>query len=87
MSVHAPSSQEERVLDVLERALAGTIKHHLIADGWVNKQYFVRVMGFTQAGRAIWNLEHKMGKTIERGEKDRYGFYSYRLVPTDTLFA
>ena len=81
-----PNTQEERVLQVLEYALEGKIKSEWINDGWVNKRYFVREMGLTQAGRAFWNLENKMGIVIERGEKDAFGFLSYRLVPSNKLF-
>lgn len=78
---NAPGTQEDRIADVLRQALQGALRHHFVAnDGWVNKQYFVRVLGLTQAGRAIWNLEHKMGYVIEHSNfKDDYGFRSYRL--------
>lgn len=87
MSVQAPSTQEEKVLDILQKARDGKIDHHLINDGWVNKQYFVRVMYLTQAGRALWNLENKMGVQIEHSDfKDDFGFKSYRLILNDRLF-
>lgn len=87
-NVKAPSTQEEKVLDILQRARDGKINHHFVTkDGWVNKQYFVRVMYLTQAGRALWNLENKMGVAIEHSDfTDDYGFKSYRLVLTDRLF-
>ena len=40
-------TQERRVLRALQEA-----------EGWVNKQYLVRNLGFTQEGRAIHNLEN-----------------------------
>lgn len=87
MSVKAPSTQEDKVLDILQKARDGSIDHPLINDGWVNKQYFVRVMYLTQAGRALWNLENKMGVQIEHSDfKDDFGFKSYRLVLNDRLF-
>ncbi len=72
-------TQEGRVLEVL-RAANG---------GWVNKQYFIRDMFLTQAGRAIFNLENEPrwrseygGYRIEHSDfKDEFGFKSYRLVP------
>lgn len=88
MNVNTPSTQEEKVLDVLEKAREGKVSHPLfIKDGWVNKQYFVRVMYLTQAGRALWNLENTMGIEIEHSTfTDGYGFKSYRLVLKDRLF-
>ena len=71
-------TQEGRVLEVLRNA-----------DGeWVNKQYFIRTMMLTQAGRAIFNLENDPrwqkeheGYKIEHSEfRDEYGFKSYRIV-------
>ena len=64
-------SQEEKVLNVL-----------LNAQGdWINKQYFVRTMFLTQAGRAIWNLENKYHWKIEHSPfKDDFGFKSYRIL-------
>lgn len=65
------NSQERKVLDAL-----------LNADGgWVNKQYFVRTMFLTQAGRAIWNLENRFHWKIEHSDfVDEYKFKSYRIV-------
>lgn len=87
MTPFKPDSQERRVKDVLEKAIRGEISHPFITkDGWVNKQYFTRVMYLTQSGRAIWNLENRMGVKIEHSDfKDSFGFKSYRLL-TDTLF-
>lgn len=78
------TSQEARVLAVLKEA----------DGGWVNKQYFVREMFLTQAGRAIHNLERNpkwqreyVGYEIEHSDfTDEYGFKSYRLKAKDTLF-
>lgn len=80
-------TQEGRVLEVLRQA----------KGGWVNKQYFIREMMLTQAGRAIYNLENKPiwkkeyeGYQIEHSDfRDEFGFKSYRLVEIgrqDTLF-
>lgn len=66
--------------------------------GWVNKQYFVRELYLTQAGRAIWNLENdgrwkqrlkELGVNIEHSTfTDEHGFKSYRAVRVSepTLF-
>lgn len=63
-------SQESKVLNVL-----------LNSHDWVNKQYFVRTMFLTQAGRAIWNLENKFNWKIEHSDfKDDFGFKSYRII-------
>jgi hypothetical protein len=72
-------TQEYRVLRVL-----------LDAKGaWINKQVFVREMYFTQAGRAIWNLENRWGwkGLIEHSDfYDEHGFVSYRITePTEQL--
>lgn len=86
MSANKPSTQEIKVLKILESAAEGTIESPFIKDGWVNKQYFVRVLYLTQAGRAIWNLENKMGYVIEHSDfTDDFGFKSYRLAK-QTLF-
>ena len=63
-------TQERKVLDVL-----------LKADGqWVNKQWFVREMYLTQAGRAIWNLENRFNwDIIHSNFTDQYGFKSYKI--------
>jgi len=67
-----PGTQEDRVLRVL-----------LEADGaWVNKQYFVRTLYLTQAGRALHNLEHKHHWKIEHSDfRDAHNFMSYRIAP------
>lgn len=75
-----PKSQEGRLLQVL-----------LDAEGaWINKQYFIRTMMFTQAGRAIHNLEKEHHWPIEHSDfTDEYGFKSYRLIAeprTNPLF-
>lgn len=65
------NTQEDRVLQVLLKA-NGT---------WVNKQYFVRDLYLTQAGRAIHNLENRFGWKIEHSDfTDQFGFKSYRIV-------
>ena len=74
-------TQEGRVLRVLKEA----------NGKWVNKQYFVRNMMLTQAGRAIFNLENDerwkneyKGLQIEHSDfRDDFGFMSYRLVPIE----
>lgn len=71
-------TQEGKVLKVLMDA----------KGAWINKQYFIRQMFLTQAGRAIYNLENKKhwqdqyrGYKIEHSDfKDEFGFKSYRLV-------
>lgn len=74
-----------RVLGALESARKGTLMTRspwVKEGGWVNKQYFVREMYLTQAGRAIHNLEKRMGVVIEHSDfKDEYGFKFYRLPP------
>lgn len=77
-------SQEGRVLAVLQEA----------KGDWVNKQIFIRDLYLTQAGRAIYNLEHDprwqneyLGYEIEHSDfTDEFGFKSYRLKPKGTLF-
>lgn len=78
------TTQELKVLEALKKA-----------DGkWVNKQYFIRDLYLTQAGRAIHNLENKekyislyTGYKIEHSDfTDEHGFKSYRLVNKSTLF-
>src|SRR5258708_7178953 len=75
-------TQERRVLDAL-----------LESKGqWVNKQFFVRELWLTQAGRAIWNLENqphwkdalaRMNVRIEHSDfTDEHSFKSYRVVST-----
>lgn len=66
------NSQEGKVLKVL-----------LDADGgWINKQYFVRTLYLTQAGRAIYMLENKYHWVIEHSDfTDEWGFKSYKIVP------
>ncbi len=58
------------------------LKALLDAKGeWVNKQYFVRTLYFTQAGKVIWMLENKFHWQIEHSKfHDQYGFKSYRIV-------
>lgn len=75
-------SQEGRVLEVLKRG------------GWVSKEYLIRTMMLTQAGRAIYNLENNpkwqnqyLGYYIEHSDfTDEFGFKSFRLTKKDTLF-
>ena len=64
-------SQEHKVLTNL-----------LNADGaWINKQFFVRTLYLTQAGRAIYMLENKYRWPIEHSDfTDEWGFKSYRIV-------
>lgn len=84
---HRPNTQEARVLEILKMARDDMVMSRYVKDGWVNKQYFIRVMMLTQVGRAIWNLENKMGLKIEHSEfTDEFGFKSYRLQTKETLF-
>lgn len=77
-------TQEGKVLEVLKKN----------EGQWVNKQYFVRDLYLTQAGRAIFNLENKLkwkirylGYKIEHSPfTDDYGFKSYRIIRKSTLF-
>lgn len=64
-------TQESKVLNALLEA----------KGDWVNKQYFVRTLYLTQAGRAIWNLENKYYWKIEHSDfTDDFGFRSYRIL-------
>jgi len=71
-------TQEGRVLQVLREK----------QGGWVNKQFFIRDMFLTQAGRAIHTLENNpewrkeyQGYKIEHSDfTDEHGFKSYRLI-------
>ena len=70
-------TQEDRVLEVLEKA----------NGKWVNKQYFIREMYLTQAGRAIYNLERRGVKIEHSLFTDDFGFKSYRVTPKElTLY-
>lgn len=71
------------MLKALQEAQNGDMRGFWVEkDGWLNKQYFIRTLGLTQAGRAIWNLEHEMKVDIEHSEgADEFGFKSYRLRP------
>lgn len=87
--IRNPSTQEDRVLSALEAAQNGAIGGEYVGnDGWVNKQYFLRILGLTQAGRAIWNLENRRGIIIEHSQfKDEHGFVYYRLAPRQLSLA
>lgn len=63
-------TQGQRVLDAL-----------LKANGeWVNGQYFLRTLYFSQYHAVIFNLENRYHWPIEHStETDQYGFKSYRL--------
>jgi hypothetical protein len=63
-------SQEYRVLQAL-----------LAAKGaWISKRVFVYGWGFTQAGRAIYELENRYHWPIEHSAHgDERGFKSYRI--------
>jgi hypothetical protein len=64
-------TQEAKVLNVLQNA----------QGDWINKQFFVRDLFLTQAGRAIWNLENRFHWKIEHSDfKDDFGFKSYRIL-------
>jgi hypothetical protein len=53
---------------------------------WVNGQYFLRTMYFSQFHHKIWCLQHQRDKYIYEGTieasdfRDTWGFKSYRLV-------
>lgn len=81
-------TQEDRVMEALETARNGRLTGpYLFEGGWIGKQYFLRIMGLTQAGRAIWNLEHVRKVQVEHSSfADEYGFRYYRLKPAETLF-
>ncbi len=72
-----PMTQEYTVLQVLKKA----------KGKWVNKQFFLHDLMFSQAGRAIFVLENNKfwrdqykGYRIEHSEfRDEFGFKSYRL--------
>jgi len=64
-------SQEAKVLWTLLNA----------KGDWINKQFFVRNLYLTQAGRAIWNLENKYHWKIEHSDfTDDFKFRSYRII-------
>jgi len=53
---------------------------------WVNGRYFVQTMMISQYHARIFELQDK-GYNIESSEfKDDFGFKSYRLKPSETLF-
>jgi len=55
----------------------------LAAEGrYVYADHFVHAMYLTQSHRAIWNLEHRFGWTIQRSpERNEFGFMGYRVKP------
>lgn len=69
-------SQEQRILEVLE-------KH---SNEWVSGQHFVRTMMITQYHARIFSLQKKGYKIYPSDFTDEWGFKSYKLVPKDTLF-
>lgn len=73
-------TQTEKVLEALRYAKENN-------DGWVNGRYFLQTLLLSQYHARIFELE-RQGYVIERGSKDEYGFYSYRLAsePVRDLF-
>lgn len=65
-----PGTQNARVLDAL-----------VVANGgWVNGQYFLRELYFSQYHTVIHTLEYRYGWPIEHSDfTDNFGFKSYRL--------
>lgn len=73
--IYPPEGQQaDRVLKAL-----------LAANGdWVNGQYFLRELYFSQYHAVIFNLERRYNWTIEHSDfKDEFGFKSYRIAPED----
>lgn len=68
-------TQCDKVLRMLENA----------EGGWVSGQVFLRELYLSQYHARIWELQQK-GYRIESGQKDKYDFVSYRLLPKETLF-
>lgn len=69
-------TQEERVLDILERA----------QGGWVDGMTFLRLNPpITQFHARIWGLQER-GYNIEGRFVEGKNWKEYRLVPKDTLF-
>lgn len=81
-------------LNIPNKTQEGKVLEALKKGGWVNKQYFIRELYLTQAGRAIYNLENDpkwqreyTGYYIEHSPfKDEHNFKSYKLTVKDTLF-
>ena len=66
-----PESQAGRMLDALLNA----------KGDWINGQYFLRTLYFSQYHRIIFQLENDYGWKIEHSDfKDEWGFKSYRIV-------
>ena len=55
------------------------VKQWLEENDWLSTEFFEQFMTTSAFHRAIWNLENKMGVSIEHGEKDMKGFRRYRL--------
>ena len=78
--IKTDTTQEERVLAVLQRA----------NGEWVNGQHFLRAMFLSQYHRAIWNLQKRRDRyeydgSIEASTfTDEHGFKSYRLISSPT---
>ena len=62
------------------------VKKWLEENGWLSTAFFEQYMTTSAFHRAIWNLENKMGVKIERGERDQYGFMTYRLKKQQYVF-
>lgn len=70
-------TQEEKVLEALESA----------QGSWVNGQFFLRSLYLSQYHARIHALQKK-GYRIEASDfTDEHNFKSYRLLPSDRLFA
>lgn len=80
------ATQEQRMLEAFK--IAGTpenapyeMRRYMKPGGWVNGQYFLRVMLMSQFHVKIFNLQKK-GYPVEPSDfKDEYGFKYYRLQP------
>lgn len=72
--------QTEKILEALRFAKVNN-------NGWVSGRYFLQTLLLSQYHARIFELERK-GYVIERGSKDEYGFFSYRLgkEPAKDLF-
>lgn len=86
MSEKKPT-QHEKIMKALEDARDGILKSEFVKEGgWVNKQYFSRVLWLTKSDARVSELRQK-GIEIEYSDfHDEFGFKSYRLKKKETLF-
>lgn len=67
----SPGTQAARVLDALLAA----------RGGWVNGQFFLRELYFSQYHQVIHTLENRFGWAVEHSLfADEHGFKSYRIA-------